>query len=431
MPKAIISNRIYMDSPGVEKTKEIIGVLTYKFKKNTGSKQFATVETLKNYKTLVNGILSLPQGRQDLIPEHYEIVDKRITVPVPFPDPKFPLRDSQQPVYDEINDTVFINALVGWGKTFTALHLAHKFGNKTLVITHTAALRDQWAEEVEALFGCEPGIIGGGRVDHEDHFITVANVQTLVKHVDALAKEFGTIILDEAHHCPASTFAQIVDGFHARYRIALSGTMVRKDGKHAVFQDYFGQHVVKPPQSNTLVPTVRLIKTGITLKPGATWVDKITELANDDNYQRIVAALALRQIDKGHQVLVIADRVEFLRKVSEYVGETCVLVTGETDFEQRQAAKQQLLSREKMCIAGSRQIFSEGISINSLSCVILAVPMSNDSLLEQIIGRVQRLHEGKLDPLVLDMQFQGWADKKQNNDRLGFYMRKGWHIENV
>lgn len=311
------------------------------------------------------------------------------------------------------------------------MHLAHKFGQKTLVITHTAALRDQWAEEVRTLFGQEPGVIGGGRIDHEDHFITVANVQTLVKHVDVLSKEFGTIILDEAHHCPATTFAQVVDGFHARYRLALSGTMQRKDGKHVLFQDYFGSHVVRPPQSNTLVPTVRVVKTGITLKPGATWVEKINELANDDNYQRIVAALALKQIDRGHQVLVIADRVEFLRKVSEYVGETCVLVTGETDFEQRQTAKQQLLSREKMCIAGSRQIFAEGISINSLSCVILAVPMSNDSLLEQIIGRVQRLHEGKLDPLVLDMHFQGWADKKQNNDRLGFYLRKGWHVENV
>ncbi len=107
-----------MDSPGVEKTKEIIGALTYKFKKNTGSKQFASVETLKNYKVLVNNILSLPQGRQDLIPEHYEIVDKRVTVPVPFPDPRFLLRESQQPVYDEINDTAFINALVGWGKCF-------------------------------------------------------------------------------------------------------------------------------------------------------------------------------------------------------------------------------------------------------------------------------------------------------------------------
>ena len=429
--KAIISNRIYLDNPGVEETKKIISALTYKIKKNTGNKQFSSIETIKNYKVLPKGILSIPQGRQDLIPPGYEIVDKRTKLSVPFPDPKYPLRDSQQPVYDEISDTAFINALVGWGKTFTALHLAHKWGQKTLVITHTAALRDQWAEEVEALFGTKPGIIGGGRVDHDEHFITIANVQTLVKHTEALAKEFGTVILDEAHHCPATTFASIIDAFQARYRLALSGTMIRKDGKHIVFKDYFGDHVVRPPQSNTLVPTVKIVKTGITLKPGAAWVDKITELANDDGYQRFVAATALTQMDRGHQVLVIADRVEFLKKVSEYVGEQCVLVTGETDFEQRQQAKAQLLSGEKSCIAGSRQIFSEGISINSLSCVILAIPMSNDSLLEQIIGRVQRLHEGKLEPLVIDMHFQGWADKKQNNDRLGFYMRKGWNVVTV
>jgi superfamily II DNA or RNA helicase len=84
-----------------------------------------------------------------------------------------------------------------------------------------------------------------------------------------------------------------------------------------------------------------------------------------------------------------------------------------------------------MCIAGSRQIFSEGISINSLSCVILAVPIANDSLLEQIVGRIQRQHEDKLIPVVLDMQFSGFMDKKQNRDRLGFYMRKGWNIELV
>lgn len=431
MPKAIISNRIYMDNPGVEPTKAILKALTYKFNKNTGSKQFASVETIRNYKILPKGILSIPQTRLDLIPEGYEIVDKRVLVPVPFPDPKFELRDSQIPVYTAATDTCFINALVGWGKSICALYIAHKWGQKTLIVTHTAALRDQWKEEIRTLFGMEAGTIGGGSLDYEDHAITVANVQTLVKHADSLASEFGTVIVDESHHTPSSTFTACLDKFKARYRIGLSGTMQRKDGKHSMFRDYFGDVLHRPPQSNTLVPTVKLVKTGITLKPGATWVEKINELAGDDNYQRIIAALALKQIDRGHQVLVIADRVEFLRKVSEYVGETCVLVTGETDFEQRQTAKQQLLSREKMCIAGSRQIFSEGISINSLSCVILAVPMSNDSLLEQIIGRVQRLHEGKLDPLVLDMQFQGWADKKQNNDRLGFYLRKGWHVETV
>ena len=48
--KAIISNRIYMDNPGNAATKFISNQLTYKIPKNTGSKKFSTVETIKNYK---------------------------------------------------------------------------------------------------------------------------------------------------------------------------------------------------------------------------------------------------------------------------------------------------------------------------------------------------------------------------------------------
>jgi superfamily II DNA or RNA helicase len=171
-----------------------------------------------------------------------------------------------------------------------------------------------------------------------------------------------------------------------------------------------------------------MVKSGITLKPNATWVDKITDLTQGENYRQFIADIAKMHIRDGHSVLVIADRVEFLEKVKEYVGETCLLVTGNTSFEERQRAKEQILAKEKMCIAGSRQIFSEGISINILSCVILAVPMSNDSLLEQIAGRIMRMHEGKLDPIIVDIQFAGYADKKQNNDRLGLYLRKGWKV---
>lgn len=428
MAKAVISNRIYMDNPGVEHTKQIIKTLTYKIHKDTGSKKFASVETIKNYKSLIKGILSIPQGRSDLIPENYEIIDKRVLVPAPFPVPKFELYTDQQTIYDEVEGTCFINALPGWGKTFTALHLARKFGQKTLVITHTAALRDQWVEEVRTLFDMPVGIIGGGVFDIEDHAIVVGNIQSIVKNLDILAKEFGTVILDEAHHCPATTFAGTVDSFHARYRIALSGTMIRKDGKHILFKDYFGGIVLKPPASNTIAPTIHMVKSGITLKPGVTWVDKITDLTQDDNYRHFIAGIAKMHITDGHSVLIIADRVEFLEKVKEYVGETCLLVTGSTSFEDRQKAKEQILAKEKMCIAGSRQIFSEGISINILSCVILAVPMSNDSLLEQVAGRIMRVHKDKLDPIIVDIQFAGYADKKQNTDRLGLYLRKGWKI---
>jgi superfamily II DNA or RNA helicase len=429
--KAIISNRIYLDNPGNAASKFIMNTLTYKIHKNTGSKKFVSVETIKNYKSYTGGIISMPQGRTDLIPEGYNIVDKRVTNPVPFPTARYELRPDQQEIYDQVTDTCFINALVGWGKTFTALHIARKWGQKTLVVTHTTALRDQWREEIEALFGISPGIIGSGSFDVEDHFIVVGNVQSIVKNLDKINKEFGTIILDEAHHCPATTFSQTIDTFHARYRLALSGTMQRKDGKHVLFQDYFGTTVFKPEQANTINPVVHLVKSNITLKPNVPWVEKINELTQSDYYRKFISALATFHIAKGHSVLVVADRVEFLEKVKEYVGETCLLVTGDTSFEERQYAKEQILSKAKMCIAGSRQIFSEGISINILSCVILAVPMSNDSLLEQIVGRIMRPHPGKLNPIVVDIQFSGWADKKQNTDRLGLYMKKGWETVSV
>lgn len=432
MPKAVISNRIYLDNPGPEITKNIIKALTYKIvgKYNTINKM-AAIETIKNYKTLPNGIISIPKSREDLIPKGYEVVDKRTFCEVPFPEPNYPLREAQQPVYDEASDTCFINALPGWGKTFMALHLARKLGQKTLVVTHTTNLRDQWINEVEILYGMECGVIGSGKFDIEDYAIVISNIQSLVKHIDIISKEFGTVVVDEAHHTPASTFTSVLDKLHCRYTIALSGTMTRKDGKHILFNDYFGSKVIQPPASDTMVPTVKIINTGITLDPKASWTEKITKLTQDEDYIQFVANVAKTQVLKGHSVLVIADRVEFLEKVHEQVGERSVLVTGATTKEERDTAKAQLLSKEKLCVAGSRQIFSEGISINILSCVILAVPMSNDALLEQIVGRVMRQHEDKLNPLVIDMNFSGWADKKQNNDRLGLYLRKGWVIETV
>ena len=277
----------------------------------------------------------------------------------------------------------------------------------------------------------EPGIIGSGIYDIEDHFIVVGNVQSIVKYLDKINKEFGTIILDEAHHCPATTFSQTIDSFYARYRLALSGTMERKDGKHVFFSDYFGSTVFKPKQANTINPVVHLVKSNLTLKPNVTWVEKINDLTQNEYYRKFISATANYHIQAGHSVLVVADRVEFLEAVKHYVGETCLLVTGDTSYEERQYAKEQILNKTKMCIAGSRQIFSEGISINALSCVILAVPMSNDSLLEQIVGRIMRPYPDKPQPVVVDIQFSGWADKKQNNDRLGLYMRKGWEIQSV
>lgn len=124
MAKAIISNKIYLDT-----TPEIASViakaLTYKIKKNIpGMSVFGQFEIIKNYKMLPKGVMTIPVGRLDLIPAEYEIIDRRILNELPFPTPKLKLREGQQVVYDEVDDSCFINAMVGWGRCF-ALSLSN------------------------------------------------------------------------------------------------------------------------------------------------------------------------------------------------------------------------------------------------------------------------------------------------------------------
>ena len=98
---------------------------------------------LKTIRYIRKGLISIPVGRLDLIPDDYEVFDKRISVEADFPEFKFDLRPSQKAVYDEVDDCAIINAWVSWGKTFTGLAIAAKLGQKTLVVTHTTTLRAQ------------------------------------------------------------------------------------------------------------------------------------------------------------------------------------------------------------------------------------------------------------------------------------------------
>jgi len=428
--KAIISNRIYLSCPpeGFDSIKK---ALTYKIEKPNLSKISKTnsIEIIRNYKLLPRNILSIPQGRQDLIPKGYEIIDKRVYNWVPFPEPNLPLRPEQEEVYVKVEDSCFLNALVGWGKTFTALYIARKLGQKTLIVTHTTALRDQWVQELEKLYNMKAGVIGGSQYDI-DHPIVIGNVQSVTKFSLELSKEFGLVILDEAHHCPAETFGDILDRSYARYRIGLSGTMIRKDGKHILFKDYFGETVYRPPQSNTLNPIIRILRPGISLE-GDIWAKKINNLLYNEDYQQYIATVAATQISLGHKVLIVASRIEFLQNVKELLGETCMLVTGACSTEERDNIKKDMLSGKINCIAGSRQIFTEGISVDPLSCLILPEPIANHSNLEQLIGRIMRKYPDKLQPLVLDIHFSSYTDKRQNNIRLGLYIEKGWDIASV
>ena len=376
------------------------------------------------------GLVSLPMGRTDLIPEDYEVVDKRNDLPIEPLDFKFTLRDSQQSVYDEVQDSCIINAWVSWGKTFTALAIANKLQQKTLIVTHTLALRGQWEKEIKKVFGVTAGVIGSGKFETNSPFV-VGNVQTLYRNIDKIVGEFGTIILDEMHHVSSPTFTRIIDASKARYKIGLTGTMQRKDGRHVIFRDYFSNTVFKPPKENYLTPRVDIISSQIRFLDGnVDWASRINALAYDWEYQNTMAMLAASYAAKGHKVLLVADRVDFLKACTRLVGDNAVCVTGDVPHEERGKLMKQIFD-DKDVLFGTQSIFSEGISLDCLSCLILGTPVNNEPLLTQLIGRVIRMYDGKPQPVIVDINLYGRTARKQASARRGYYMRQGYEVSEV
>ena len=426
--KAVISNRIYLEV--TETYKEVLNKeLTYTI---PSFKPTDPPLVIKNMARIKSNLVSIPVGRTDLIPEDYEIVDKREYIPVELPEFKFDLRESQKEVYDSIEDNAIINAWVSWGKTFTGLAIAGKLGQKTLVVTHTVPLRNQWAKEVEKVYGFKPSIIGSGSMDLTGP-VVIGNTQTLYRNIPAIRHAFGTIILDEMHHVSSPTFSKIIDSSYARYKIGLSGTIERKDGKHVVFRDYFGHNVYKPPKENFMTPSVHVLRSEIRFMDGAKipWANKVTKLANDNEYRHTIAMAAAAYAAKGHVVLVVSDRVHFLKACAELAGEDAICITGEVAHEDREEYLSAVRNGKKNILFGTQAIFSEGISVNNLSCLILGTPVNNEPLLTQLIGRVIRKEENKRDPVIVDIHLKGNTAKRQASNRIGHYMKQGYEIKQL
>lgn len=425
--KAVLSNRIYLslqDSDHLSRLRTELTRTIPALHPNQSNEIICDVASIKR------GIASIPIGAQYLIPKDYEIVDKRVLKEVEFEsDIVEKLRDSQIEVYNSVVDNCIINAKPGWGKTFTALAIAQKLKQKTLVVVHTVYLRDQWEKEILKVFGFKPGIIGSG-VFKVDSPIVLSNIQTLSKKMELVKSMFGLMIVDECHHVPASTFKNVLDKSKARYKIGLSGTVKRKDRKHVIMPDYLSSKLYMPKQENVMTPDIHIIESDVPLEsnPMVPWAKKINRLKDNPSYRKLILNLAKVYRDVGHKVLVVSDRVQFLQDLHEQT-ERSICVVGTT--KNRDDLMKKIYTDEIDVVYGTMSIFKEGISENILSCMILGTPVNNTPLLEQLIGRIIREHPGKKTPILVDVVLKGATAKNQANERLAFYIDSGYKIKTI
>lgn len=117
----------------------------------------------------------------------------------------------------------------GSGKTLVALRAIEFIQRSTLVILPTIDLMNQWYGLLSHTFNTTIGILGGGF--HEIQPITVTTYDSAYRFVDLYGNRFDLLIFDEVHHLPSEAYSHIAELSIAPFRLGLTATFKRTDGR--------------------------------------------------------------------------------------------------------------------------------------------------------------------------------------------------------
>lgn len=334
---------------------------------------------------------------------------------VPFVH-RIELRDRQKSAWDALRIPRWagiLNLACGLGKSVLALRLAAEVGWPTIIIVNSTALLEQWLDEIEKHLGIKRsmiGIIQGERADL-DRPIIVAMLHTLALRRDewpmSFRRSFGLAIYDEVHHLSAPVFVQAADLFFGR-RLGLTATATRTDGLEAVYQYHLGS-VFFTDLSQDLVPRVRFTVFHYQLTAEETAATKdVNHEVNVSKVRTMLGALDWRNrlicddiehdLRDGRTLLVLSHSKEHLERLCAELrqrGHSPGLIDGDTP----QGARIPIL-RSHNPVIGTFQLAREALDRPDLDTLYVTTPFSNSNDLQQSVGRIQRLHGEKHEPLV-------------------------------
>jgi superfamily II DNA or RNA helicase len=180
-----------------------------------------------------------------------KVIDKVLDL-LPFPviNDKIKLRDYQERALNSWlkSKRGIIVLPTGAGKTVIALKAIALLRVPSLIIVPTIDLLEQWYDAVWERLGFEAGRIGGGYDELKG--ITIITYDSAYIRAENLGNKFMLLIFDEAHHLPSEGYTQIAQIFVSPYRMGLTATPEREDGRHSLFPELVGPIVYRVSPSD-------------------------------------------------------------------------------------------------------------------------------------------------------------------------------------
>ncbi len=238
--------------------------------------------------------------------------------------PSFKLRDYQEEALEkwlEADGRGVVALPTGSGKTFIGLAAIARLRVPTLVVVYTREQLNQWREKIVKYLGVPYGGVGLYYSDEKRvSGITITTYQTAYRHIGDLGGRFSLLIVDEVHHLPADKFRLIAVGILAPYRLGLSATPYREDGRHEELFRLMGGIVYFKPLSDLqregYIAPYRVIPVFVALERGE--ARQYRELSRE--YRRYARGRSVEQLlrdarlgdESARQALRVLNRMRML-----------------------------------------------------------------------------------------------------------------------
>jgi superfamily II DNA or RNA helicase len=305
----------------------------------------------------------------------------------------------------------------GGGKTYTFVYIAEQAairGNRVCILVHRQELVDQASRSLHAI-GCRHGIIAAGYRQDLSHTVQVASVQTLARRLHQIpAGFFQLLIVDEAHHGVAGTWAKVLDHHQGGHVLGVTATPERLDGRglgHAF------EVLIQGPDAGWLTDNDFLVPARIFAPPGIDLsavkrFDTAKGRHDSDEILRQGQAMGdavshyRRTIEPEHNGTAIAfccsvAHADALATAFNDQGIAAARLDGAMDRGERRRLINDL-GAGVLKVLTSCDIISEGTDIPSVTGAILLRPTDSLGLHLQQVGRVLRPAPGKTHAIVND-----------------------------
>lgn len=133
----------------------------------------------------------------------------------------------------------------GTGKTEVALRIIHDLGRSALIIAPVRDLMYQWHHRIQQRLGIDAGIIGDSI--HIVKSLSVTTYDSACIYMEKYGAHFDLLVFDECHHLPGPTRQDAARMSVAPYRLGLTATLERSDGRHIHLETLIGPVVYTLP----------------------------------------------------------------------------------------------------------------------------------------------------------------------------------------